>query len=476
MWRWLILGAPLALVGLTACSAPASVRIDRIDYASQDYENGPKSDFTVYWSGNPKLPLSLEYTPAPGCSQGSQTCAAGTYLFPRQANPLVWSGATDCVGNLGPGTPPWTGGSYYTLVDAAGNRSDRVLLVNTCYYHPVATVLRSAVFHHQPWLTQVLRPVTQISWKALDVSKSLVISLGLIFLIAFPSQLFNSTMQSHYDEVMGWFRWVPRPRPRDSGRAPRWLIAVVFLLGGVLGSLLDPRWGFDGTTLEAVAGILLASAFTTIVYTFVHAAFLRRVTGLRGYFRVYGGGIAVAGGCVLVSRLTQAEPGYLYGVLLGYTLGAAAPRLARPHEGRNVALGAGTMLIASVAMWLLWTPVKAAADATEAFPLVVLSTAMAGVFAGGITSLLFGLLPLRWLDGEKLLAWQRFVWLPLVLIAMFLFIHVVMNNAASTEHAGRNLVVTVALFVAFGALSTGFWAYFRFRPEPVAIGSATATP
>jgi len=116
---------------------------------------------------------------------------------------------------------------------------------------------------------------------------------------------------------------------------------------------------------------------------------------------------------------------------------------------------------------LLWTPVLATTRANHTVPLVILSAAMAAVFLGGMTSVLFSMLPLRWLDGEKLLAWRRFLWLGLVVVAMFLFVHVVLNNAAGTPHPGRNLAVTVALFFGFGALSTGFWAYFRFRPQPV---------
>lgn len=479
MWRRLVLGGVLAVVGLAACTTPGSVQVDQIDYASQYYQNGPKADLTIYWSGSPRFPLTVNLTPAPGCSQGSLTCEPGSYTSPSRADPLVWRQSTYCAGNAPASLPAWTGRYYYWLVDAAGHSSARLLLTETCQFHPVALVFTSAVQHDQPWLTSVLRPVTDVSWKLVDVSKSLVISLGLIFLIAFPSQLFNSTLQSHYEEVVGWFSphgAIGRLAPKAETRPPAWLVAAVFVLSGVLGSLLDPHWGFDRATLEGIAGILVASAFTTTVYTLVHARYLRRVTGVAGYLRVYGGGIAVAIACVLVSRLTQAQPGYLYGVLLGFTLGTAAPTLAKHHAGRNVALGSAAVLAVSVAVWFLWTPVKAAADTGHAVPLVVLSTAMAGVFLGGMTSLLFGLLPLRWLDGEKLLAWQRFLWLGLVVVAMFLFVHVVLDNAASTPHPGRNLAVSVALFVAFGALSTGFWAYFRFRPEPVPPAPAPALP
>lgn len=473
-----VLGLVLTGLALAACSAPQSIRLERMTYAARYVQGGAKGDLTLWWSGNPKLPITVNLMPAPGCSQGPLVCQPGSHTFSGSSDPLVWAQSTFCSGNAPASLPPWRGGYYYWLTDAAGHRSERVLAEETCHFTPVPVAYTTVDLHGQPWLTQVLRPATQISWKVADVGRSLALTLSLVLLIAFPSQLFNSTLQAHYDEVMGRlgrFRpagrlpsWLRGLTAREGGGSPRLLLAGVFVLGGLMGSLLDPRWGFDRATLEGFLGILVATAFTTAVYTWVHAQYYRRALQLHGRFRIYGGGILVALACLLVSRLTAAEPGYLYGVLLGFTVGAAGSRLARHHQGRQVGLGAAATLLVSVAVWLLWTPVKAAADATDAGPLVVLSTAMAGVFAGGITSLLFGLLPLRWLDGEKLLAWRRLPWAVLVLAGMFLFVHVVLNNAASTPHPGRNLAVTVALFAAFGAVSVGFWAYFRFRAERVA--------
>jgi hypothetical protein len=54
--RLLVLGLPLVAAAVAACSAPATIRIDRIDHATQFAQNGPDAKRTIYWSGEPRLP------------------------------------------------------------------------------------------------------------------------------------------------------------------------------------------------------------------------------------------------------------------------------------------------------------------------------------------------------------------------------------------------------------------------------------
>jgi hypothetical protein len=339
----------------------------------------------------------------------------------------------------------------------------------------LTTVLAAAVVpSRQPWVADLIPTFQEVSWRAADVARSIFVALALLFVIGFPAQIFNSTLMAHYEEVLGWFERPRRVLERLHGNVgfrlrtsenatSAWFLAAVFVLGGLFGALLDPRAGLDQVTLESFAGILLATAFTTVVYTLVRAVALHRATSLRGRMRVYGLGVAIAAGCLVVSRLTAAQPGYLYGILLGYDLGRTV-QLKRHHEGRIVAVAAAVVLVVSVLVWLLWTPISASARADpSSFVLGTISTAMAAVFLSGLTSLMFGLLPLRWLDGGKLFAWRRLIWALATGVGLFMFVHVVLRNAASAAQPTHSLVVTVGLFVLFGVLSMGFWAYFRFR-------------
>src|SRR5437763_10499903 len=94
-WRGVVRGGLLAglgltVVGLAGCTAPRSVQINQVDYASQYSQNGPQGDLTVYWSGSPNFPLRVTITPPAGCSQGPLTCEPGTSTPLGSAGPLVW--------------------------------------------------------------------------------------------------------------------------------------------------------------------------------------------------------------------------------------------------------------------------------------------------------------------------------------------------------------------------------------------------
>ena len=182
-----------------------------------------------------------------------------------------------------------------------------------------------------------------------------------------------------------------------------------------------------------------------------------------GASRIFPAGVAIVVACAILTKATGAQPGYIYGVTLSYTLGTFA--IPKEHQGRLVAIGSSLVLVASLAAWFAWPGVKEAAAASHAFPLVVVSTTLTAIFLGGMCTLIFGLLPLRFLDGEKLASWRRALWVALFGVGLFLFVHVVLNNAAGSLHSDRSYPVAIATFGSFGVFSIAFWAYFRFRPE-----------
>jgi len=164
--------------------------------------------------------------------------------------------------------------------------------------------------------------------------------------------------------------------------------------------------------------------------------------------------------CVLVSRLTQFEPGYLYGVICGV---AFATKLTTTQKGHIVALCSLTTLAVAVAAWLLWLPVTGAAQQPGAFfGLVILDDLLASIFVSGLVGSAIGLLPLRFLPGWDLRQWHQGVWLGCFGLAMFGVVEVLLIPH-NDNHSNAPLITTLVLMVVFGGASVVLREWFARR-------------
>jgi Kef-type K+ transport system membrane component KefB len=123
------------------------------------------------------------------------------------------------------------------------------------------------------------------------------------------------------------------------------------------------------------------------------------------------------------------------------------------------------MLLISLAAWLA-LPVMEVGLESQPLLQTLIAAALATIFVGGLEGLLFELVPLRFLRGESVFAWNRAMWAILFLAAAFTFAHILLTPSSGYLGDTRSspLVAAVILFVAFGIVSVAVWAYFRYRP------------
>jgi hypothetical protein len=299
--------------------------------------------------------------------------------------------------------------------------------------------------------------------------QSALLAALLVFFMPFPGQLFNSTLEAHEDEVRRWLRL-----DRLAGAAGRigdiWTswpgVAGFTLVATLLYGFLDPGFGLDVGSVATFLGMLLGITLVTAAFS-VPAWLAHRRHGDRPSVKVVPMSLLVGVACVLVSRLTSFQPGYLYGLLIGL---AFARELSAAEEGRATAIGAGLMLVTAIGCWL----VLGALPSGESFGLVVVRTALAALMVAGLEGVVFGLLPMRFLPGESLYAWNRLAWGGLLGVGAFAFFHVLINPTSGylADSSRTPLLTVIALLIGFSAVSILFWAWFRFR-TPVA---ATVEP
>jgi hypothetical protein len=171
-------------------------------------------------------------------------------------------------------------------------------------------------------------------------------------------------------------------------------------------------------------------------------------------------GIVVAAVSVLVTRITDLHPG----IVLGVVAGAVLQTSDRRQEGRIVFVAMLGTLALSLVSLLLIEPLRELSDSSSSWFAVIPETVAVTLFIGGIEGLLFGLLPLEFMEGRTLWRWSRLVWIVFAAAVLFLFVHVVVNRTDAYTSVAEETGVQ-ALFIVCAAcvvLASAFWLACRY--------------
>jgi len=330
----------------------------------------------------------------------------------------------------------------------------------------------------------------QVTLEPAVLVQGAALTLLVILVMPFPSDLFNSTLEANYAEVRGWFTRLPIARvllpkstaaPVPGAAAARrigWshpLAVTAFVLAsGLLYALLDPALGLHARSLVTYLGIVASLVAVTLVAALPRRSMQIALTGDRGRLRAIPGTLAIAAACVLISRVAGFLPGYLYGLILGY-------EFVRSLEGRDdaraTAAGAWWMLGLALVSWFALGAVRTP-GIEPSLPAAIAESVFASFVVGGIGGIVFGLVPLRFLGGETLFRWRRVTWAGLYALGVFAFLWIILdpvNGFVGAPEPG-GFLTAVALFVGFGLASALFWAYFRFRRRPPSATPPAAAP
>jgi hypothetical protein len=295
-----------------------------------------------------------------------------------------------------------------------------------------------------------------------------ILTVILILLITFPAQLFNRVYDENHARIRHWweqhFPWILRtrhelPQVRPTLRTGL-SVAAVLGLGALLAAMLDPRFGFNLRTLALYIGALLALTGGAAVSGLSAAAY-RRTRHRVGswHLRALPSALAVTGLCVLISRLTDFQPGYLYGIIGGVVF---SRHLSRDEQGHEVAIASVSTLVVSISAWSLWVPVSSAASAhPTSFGLALLENFLSALFITGMVGLLIELIPLRFLPGERLAQWHWAAWSVVFGVAVLAIIEVLIRPESTSARDRAPFWTTMGLFVGFGIASVLFWLYFK---------------
>jgi hypothetical protein len=355
-----------------------------------------------------------------------------------------------------------------------------------------------------------------------------VITVGVVLFITFPANIFNQTFSENYEEIVlifgNWRRRLRRlfglsaprraaptapaveastdttgaasasvvvalvpepsvPTAQEQNSPDRVTLAgflAVLVIGSIFGGLLDPRFGMNRQSLVSFGATLLAFTWGAMLSWLIARAFRRHHQyPTETYWRALPIGLGVAIICVLISRLSHFQPGYLYGVVVSV---AFVGTLKDRHNAHLITISTISTLSVAFLAWLAWIPFNhLALEHGSNFLYGIIDDVLASIFIGGLVGTVVGLIPLRGLPGEHLSKWRKDVWALIFFISMFLLIEVELRPASGPTHTGAAPVVTIiVLFLFFGGSTFAMRAYFAKRKslkEDVPVSqSVTAAP
>ena len=343
-----------------------------------------------------------------------------------------------------------------------------------------------------------------------DVIDALITVLLALFL-TFPANVFNSTFEENYVDIVAWWeKWTGLVLPLDmrravvadcrkakalvlsrldrAGRSKRKRrlqreqvnFTAVLLIGSLFAALLGPDFGLNFRTVLSYVAIVVAILAGVIVSGLITRGYHRARGRRRAPYKLEAlpVGLAIAGVCVVISRASGFAPGYLYGVVCGVTF---SHELARHEEGHVIALDSLARIGVCLLAWLAWAGVTHdAAKPGSFFGIVLIDDFAASLFVLLLVSTVISLFPLKGFPGYKLKAWHNGAWATTFGISLFILVQVLLRpNATEMGPSHAPLITTIVLFALFAGGSLWFRQHFvdkRRRQADAAATIALITP
>jgi hypothetical protein len=238
------------------------------------------------------------------------------------------------------------------------------------------------------------------------------------------------------------------------------ILAAVLLIA-LISAFLNPSLTFSAEGLVIYLGFLLAIGVVLVSFELPGIVSRRRINGETGRLRVLPWAIVIAALFVLVSRLVQLQPGYLYGVVLGVLFIKAA---TSQDEGREAAANAVFTLVVAVVAWFGLGWVRGAGFPEGDLGALFLQTALAAIVVAGLEAVAFGMMPFQFMPGWVVYRWNRLGWALIFGLGVFAFMHILIgpNTGYLSDLSFEAVMAALGVFAFFGAFTLGFWGYFRF--------------
>jgi hypothetical protein len=292
------------------------------------------------------------------------------------------------------------------------------------------------------------------------------IALAFLLLVAFPSELLEDTIRENYDRAFGWLAPVRRRVDHLRGRLGVTLrnpwagIALSVVATAVILGFSDPVFGFNGASVRLLIGMLVSVAVINIGINLLVLRVAKKEYGDSGFIRPMPGALIIVALSVLVSRLADISPGFLFGIVMGV---AYARELKLVQEAKLALLGAAFTIAAGILAWLGFSALRSAGGSGFWYQLSL--ETLVAITLEAVGTMIIAMLPLTFLDGKTIFRWNKWAWTGIYLVTVLVFAVIVMPISNNWGAMTAPIFGWGTLFVVFAIVAFGTWAVFRFVPR-----------
>jgi hypothetical protein len=294
------------------------------------------------------------------------------------------------------------------------------------------------------------------------------IALAFLLLVAFPSELLEDTIRENYDRVFGWMAPLRRRIGHLRGRGARMLrspwagIALSVVATSIILGFSDPAFGFNGASVRLLLGMLISVLVINIGINLLVLKVAKRKYDDAGFIRPMPAALIIVALSVLVSRLADISPGFLFGLVMGV---AYARELKAVQEAKLALLGAALTISAGILAWLGFSALRAAGGSGFWYELSLES--LVAITLEAVGTMIIAMLPLTFLDGKTIFRWNKWAWAGIYLVTVLVFVVIVLPISDNWGTMSAPIFGWATLFVVFAVVALGTWAVFRFVPRRV---------
>ncbi|MEO5533859.1 MAG: hypothetical protein ABIR17_01850 [Pseudolysinimonas sp.] len=306
-------------------------------------------------------------------------------------------------------------------------------------------------------LTGSIATIADIASNPITVAFASLLALALLLLVALPTELLNSSLESNSSRLGRGYSAIDRTLKRAQAwfikttRSPALAAAVIVTVISIVYGFIDPHFGFDLVSLRLVLSLAIAFFILSYGASWLAALIVRRFWGAMAVVQLQPTIILFAIVGVIVARILDFSPGFLIGIAIGLEVLNASRKVAARAVMVQLGVIASLALIAWIA-YSLFTP------GNDFFGMLT-EDALVATTAEGLTGAMIAIFPLRFLEGFELWESSRRRWIAMFIAISIPFALIVLPTALDGSEV-RDYGIWVIVLAIFGAISLAIWWIF----------------